>query len=115
MRRSDDQMAKISEACNEMVNSKSLSEFTRADTRFHVCILMATGNDLLVPLGVLIESALVNLFVQITRQENRLDYAKKLHQNIEKNIRLQKPEAARAAVRKLLADTDQIIASQVRD
>ena len=33
----------------------SLQERTQADTRFHLAILRASGNDLLVPLGVLIE------------------------------------------------------------
>ena len=67
----------------------------------------ASGNDLLVPLGVLIESALDHLFVFTTRAGRRPRHAQKLHEAIEKNIRLQRPAAARNAVHKLLANTDE--------
>ncbi|TIS55436.1 FadR/GntR family transcriptional regulator [Mesorhizobium sp.] len=106
MRRSEEQMAEISQACREMGEATSLQERTRADTRFHLAILRASGNDLLVPLGVLIESALDHLFIFTTRQTSDQRQAQKLHGAIEKNIRLQRPEAARNAVRKLLANTD---------
>ena len=111
-RRSDEQMAEISAACREMGEATSLASRTQADTRFHLAILRASGNDLLVPLGVLIESALNNLFVFTTRETSDVRHAQKLHEAIERSIRLQRPEAARAAVRKLLANTDQVI---VRD
>ena len=55
-RRSDAQMTEISRACSDMRAARFLSERTEADTRFHVAILRASGNELLVPLGVLIES-----------------------------------------------------------
>ena len=108
-RRSEEQMAEISTACREMGEATSLSSRTQADTRFHLAILRASGNDLLVPLGVLIESALDHLFVFVTRELNDVRHAQKLHEAIEKNIRLQRPEAARSAVRKLLANTDLVI------
>lgn len=109
-RRSEEQMAEISAACREMGAARSLPERTEADTRFHLLILHASGNELLVPLGVLIESAFDQLFIFVTREQNDLAYAQTLHENIEKCIRLRRPEAARAAVRKLLANTDDIIA-----
>lgn len=109
MRRTEAEMAEISKACWDMGHATSLSERTQADTRFHLAILRASGNDLLVPLGVLIESALNNLFVYVTREVDDLQHAQKLHETIERNIRLQRPEAARNAVRKLLANTDEII------
>jgi DNA-binding FadR family transcriptional regulator len=71
--------------------------------------LRAAGNDLLVPLGVLIESAFDHLFVYVTREGDDLGYAQKLHETIERSIRMKRPEAARRAVRKLLANTDDII------
>jgi DNA-binding FadR family transcriptional regulator len=109
LRRSDEQMAEISKACREMGQATSLTERTRADTRFHVAILRASGNELLVPLGVLIESALNNLFVFVTREVDDLQHAQTLHEAIEQSIRLRRPEAARRAVRKLLANTDEIV------
>jgi DNA-binding FadR family transcriptional regulator len=92
-----------------MGEATSLSSRTQADTRFHLAILRASGNDLLVPLGVLIESALNNLFVFVTRELNDVQSAQILHEAIEKAIRLRRPDAARRAVRKLLANTDEVI------
>ena len=108
-RRTGEQMAEISQACREMGEATSLQERTQADTRFHLAILRASGNELLVPLGVLIESTLNHLFVYVTREESSIRHAQTLHEAIEKSIRLQRPDAARKAVRKLLANTDEII------
>ncbi|MEI5678315.1 MULTISPECIES: FadR/GntR family transcriptional regulator [unclassified Mesorhizobium] len=108
-RRTDEQMAEISQALHDMEHAGSLQQRTQADTRFHVAILRASGNDLLVPLGVLIESALNHLFVHVTREGESLQRAQRLHENIEKSIRLQRPNTARNAVRKLLANTDEVI------
>ncbi|MDX8534844.1 FadR/GntR family transcriptional regulator [Mesorhizobium sp. VK25A] len=112
IRRTDEQMAEISQACREMGEATNLQERTRADTRFHLAILRASGNDLLVPLGVLIESAFDHLFTYTTRELDDLHYAQKLHEAIERNIRLKRPDAARNAVRKLLANTDEVIQSR---
>jgi DNA-binding FadR family transcriptional regulator len=114
MRRTEAQMEEISRACAEMGSATTLMERTRADTRFHLAILRASGNELLVPLGVLIEQALDHLFTFTTRESSGLLTAQKLHETIENNIRLQRPDAARAAVRKLLANTDQVIDTKVR-
>ena len=107
MRRSDEEMAEISQACREMGDALSLQERIRADTRFHLAILRASGNDLLVPLGVLIESALDHLFDFTTQRVGDQRQAQKLHEAIEKNIRLQRPAAARNAVHRLLENTDE--------
>ncbi|RWM14103.1 MAG: FadR family transcriptional regulator [Mesorhizobium sp.] len=112
MRRTDEQMAEISQACREMGEATNLQERTRADTRFHLAILRASGNDLLVPLGVLIESAFDHLFTYTTRELDDLQHVQKLHEAIERNIRLKRPDAARNAVRKLLANTDEVIQSR---
>jgi DNA-binding FadR family transcriptional regulator len=108
-RRSDEQMAEISRACHDMGRAPTLHERIEADTRFHLAILRASGNELLVPLGVLIESALDHLFVFVTREVDDLHHAQALHEEIERTIRLRRPDAARKAVRKLLANTDSII------
>lgn len=113
-RRSEQQMREIADACSEMVGARSLMIRTAADTRFHMAILSASGNELLVPLGVLIESALEQLFVYVTREQQDLEHAMKLHQNIEREIRLRRPDAARQAVRRLLKNTDDVIAGTNR-
>lgn len=111
-RRNDEELEGISRACREMGTARTLSERTAADTRFHLAILRAAGNELLLPLGALIDSALEGLFVFVTREINDIRHAQDLHEDIEKNIRLQRPEAARKAVRRLLANTDAVIAMQ---
>ena len=73
-----------------------------------MAILRASGNDLLVPLGVLIESALNNLFVFVTRELNDVRTPRTCTRR-SRSVRLQRPDAARNAVRKLLANTDQVI------
>jgi DNA-binding FadR family transcriptional regulator len=111
MRRTPEQMTAISLACHQMGSSGNLSDRTAADTRFHVAILRAAGNELLLPLGAAIDSALERLFVLVTREVDDLRHAQDLHEEIEKCIRLQRPDAARKAVRRLLANTDVIIES----
>jgi DNA-binding FadR family transcriptional regulator len=107
------QMDEISKCCRDMGEATSLQERTMADTGFHLAILRASGNDLLVPLGVLIESALNHLFTFVTH-DIKDSRAQSLHEAIEKNIRLRHPKAARNAVRKLLANTDEVIARSAR-
>ena len=51
--RTEAEMAEISQACQDMPKATSLPERTRADTRFHFAIRCASGNGLLVRLGVL--------------------------------------------------------------
>lgn len=108
-RRDEQQMRDISQALSDMAQASSFQQHTDADTRFHVAILRASGNELLVPLGVAIESALNHLFVHVTRRSTNREHAQKLHAEIERCIRQQRPNAARSAVRKLLANTDDII------
>lgn len=115
IRRSEEQMAEITEALRDMGQATTLQARTQADTRFHLAILRASGNDLLIPLGTLIESALNHLFLLVTRNDSTLVHALRLHGNIEKSIRLQRPNAARNAVRRLLANTDALIAHSERN
>ena len=103
------QMAAISDACRDMGTATSVENRTEADVRFHLGILNAAGNEFLVPFGFLIESALANVFDYVTRSVGTLRHAQSLHENIEKAIRQRRPEAARRAVRLLLADTDDVI------
>jgi DNA-binding FadR family transcriptional regulator len=108
-RRSREEMSRISTACEAMGNAGSLSERSAADVDFHVAVLEASGNELLLPLGVLIESALNSLFVIITRAAGDLRHAQELHYAIEKAIRLRRPSAARRAVHRLLDNSDSMI------
>jgi DNA-binding FadR family transcriptional regulator len=108
------QMRAITEACRDMGTATTLENRIAADVRFHLGILTAAGNEFLVPFGFLIESALANVFDYVTRQIGHLKHAQSLHEDIEAAIRKRRPEAARRAVRRLLADTDKIIQSGKR-
>ncbi len=110
VKRSSAQMEVISRACADMASAPNLARRSDADVRFHLAILKASGNELLVPLGVLIDSALNNLFVLTTREAGDLHHAQDLHYAIEKAIRQKKANAARIAVRRLLDNSDKLIA-----
>jgi DNA-binding FadR family transcriptional regulator len=103
------QMAMITAACRDMGAATTFETRIDADVRFHLAILGAAGNEFLVPFGFLIESALTNVFVYVTRHVGTLRHAQSLHEDIEKAIRRRRPDAARRAARRLLADTDDII------
>mgnify|MGYP002393171318 CR=1 FL=1 len=108
-RRRAPQMAAISEACAELSRASSIQERTLADTRFHLAILRASGNDLLNPLGVMIESALNHLFSFVSGAMQDHGRSQFLHEEIERSIRLRRPKAARQAVHLLLACNDEAI------
>ena len=103
------QMNAISDACRDMGTATTLENRIDADVRFHLGILNAAGNEFLVPFGFLIESALANVFDAVTRHVGSLRHAQSLHEDIEKAVRRRRPEAARRAARRLLADTDHVI------
>ena len=87
-----------------------LSERTEADTRFHVAILRASGNELLVPLGVLIEfGPRKSVRLRHARGERSRNMRRSCTRTSRSCVRLQRREAARRAVRRLLATTDEII------
>ncbi len=106
--RSAEQMAAISLACRNMGTATSVENRIEADVRFHLGILHAAGNEFLVPFGSLIELALATVFDFATRRAGTR-HAQSLHEDIEKAIRRQRPDAARRAVLRLLADTDDVI------
>lgn len=106
-------MKLIDGAMDEMWKAKSHRELVAADVNFHLSILQAAGNDLLVPLGFLIEAALANLFDYTVRPKD-WRAARPLHEAIATAIRQRRPQAARLAVRKLLRDTDAIIERRLK-
>jgi DNA-binding FadR family transcriptional regulator len=112
--RTDEQMVAISVSCRDMGTAKTLEAFIEADVRFHLAVLSAAGNEFLVPFGLLVESALAALFDYVTRRFGTLRHAQSLHEEIEKAIRLRRPNAARRAVHRLLADTDSAIPPEPR-
>jgi DNA-binding FadR family transcriptional regulator len=104
-----DQLRAIEAAFAEMAAAKTLAAWNEADVRFHFAILQAAGNELLVPLGLVIESALGSMFTYTARQKGDVGRTLPGHERILIAIRARRPNAARQAVRRLLDDTSRIV------
>ena len=107
--RTDEQMAEIENAFAAMAEAKTLIAWNNADVLFHQAILLAAGNELLVPLGLVIESALGNMFNYTASHRGDIGRTLPGHERILVAIRGQKPNAARLAVRHLLRDTGRVV------
>ncbi|HEX6120782.1 MAG TPA: FadR/GntR family transcriptional regulator [Dongiaceae bacterium] len=103
------QLATIEAAYKGMVESTNIADWNTHDVRFHLAILGAADNELLVPLGILIESALSNMFAFTASHNEDVRKALPLHEAILAAIRRRSPAAARRAARVLLADTGRVI------
>jgi DNA-binding FadR family transcriptional regulator len=103
------QLAAIEAAFKGMVDSTNTADWNANDVKFHLAVLGAAGNELLVPLGFLIESALSNMFEYTAAHNEELRAALPLHEAILAAIRRRNATAARRAARALLADTSGVI------
>jgi GntR family transcriptional regulator, galactonate operon transcriptional repressor len=81
------------------------AELIAADVRFHKEILQASGNRLLGALGSLIEMALVGTFKMGWRSLAIKDDRLHQHRDVMQAIAARRPEAARAAMAKLLQES----------
>jgi DNA-binding FadR family transcriptional regulator len=109
-----EQMLAIEEAYAAMAAAKTLAAWNDADVKFHFAILQAAGNELLVPLGLVIESALGSMFTYTARQKGDVGRTLPGHERILVAIRARRPNAARQAVRKLLGDTSRIVGQVIQ-
>jgi len=109
------QLKTIEEALIGMHDATDLGAWNLADVQFHVAILWAAGNELLVPFGFLIESALGTMFDFTGRHNQDWRKAYPLHEAIVAAIRKRRPDSARKAVRVLLGDTGKVLAQQARE
>jgi DNA-binding FadR family transcriptional regulator len=103
------QLATIEAAYQGMVDATDLMSWNAHDVKFHLAVLGAAGNELLVPLGFLIESALKNMFEFTAAHNEDVRKALPLHEAILTAIRRRSPVAARRAARILLEDTSGVI------
>jgi DNA-binding FadR family transcriptional regulator len=103
------QLGAIEAAYKGMVDSANTADWNANDVKFHLAVLGAAGNELLVPLGFLIESALSNMFDYTATHNEELRAALPLHEAILVAIRRRNATAARRAARALLADTSSVI------
>lgn len=103
------QLTLIEGALAAMRAARTIEQWNAADVRFHLAILWAAGNELLVPFGFVIESALGSLFDYTARSAEDMRRALPLHEAIFAAIRRRRPDEARRAVKRLLANTDRVI------
>jgi DNA-binding FadR family transcriptional regulator len=107
-----DDIAEIRRAYRDMEASAEGADrepWTEADLRFHQGILTATGNELLGPLGSLIEAALASSFKLSTARPGAARDSLPRHLLVLEEIERGDAEGAGAAMRQLLASSAQDI------
>jgi len=111
-RASEEELASIENALSEMKGCDPESrDAIHADLAFHLRILAASGNELLVSLGYLIESALAQSFELSTHRPGARENSIPLHEAVLVEIRARRPEGARKAMNHLLSEAWADIAS----
>lgn len=98
-------------AFTAMQTAKSHVDIVKADVNFHETLLTCANNELLIPLGILIEETLGNLFDFTTQRNPSYRQALKLHENIVRAVVAGDAGAARKAMLVLISDTDAVITS----
>ena len=86
-----------------MAVARNVDEWVRADLRFHLSVLEAGGNELLVPLGTLIDRTLEAQLQLNARRADNASLAE--HMAVSDAIRVRDEDGARRAIAALLAVT----------
>jgi DNA-binding FadR family transcriptional regulator len=92
----------IEAALHDMATTTDVNAHHAADLRFHLCILEAAGNDLLLGLRYGIEGALSFAIRLLTRSKEEGESSHALHQAVADAITRKRPAAARAAMDRLV-------------
>jgi DNA-binding FadR family transcriptional regulator len=85
--------------------STTHDEWAKADLVFHEAVLQATGNELLISLFSVIETALGMFFVLSARNASNFKYSLPHHQKVMEAIARKQPEAARNAMQAMIGDS----------
>lgn len=102
-RATDEQVVHIGKAFDAMATAETgTDESIKADLLFHQAILEASGNDLLIPLGFVIESALSQSIKLSHSREGARENSIPLHEEVFRAIKTRRPQAAREAMNILL-------------
>ena len=110
-KRSEPQLRRLEAAIQAMGNATSPEAMVAPDVEFHLALLAAANNELLIPFGIIIEQALEQMFHFTSRQHPRPLSVVPLHQSVVDAVKRADPPAAAAAVTALLEDTDAVIAA----
>jgi DNA-binding FadR family transcriptional regulator len=99
------QLAAIDTAYHQMDAARNSDEWAVADLSFHDAVLQATGNELMVSLFSVVETALGMFFVLSAQTAGDFKYSLPHHQKVLDAIRRQQPEVARKAMQNMVADS----------
>ncbi len=115
-RATDEEIAALQKAYDEMERAGGNFEaFKEPDLRFHTLILEACHNELLEHMASIIGSILRTLFAFASRPPGAVARATPLHGAIVDAIRARDPDAAEAAVLRLIDDTRASVEQALRD
>ena len=92
----------IEAALHDMATTTDVNAHHAADLRFHLCILEAAGNDLLLGLRYGIEGALSFAIRLLTRSKEEGESSHALHKAVADAITKKDPAAARATMNQLV-------------
>lgn len=104
-RRTAAQLSSIELAYGEMEAATNLDAWTAADLAFHEAMLQATGNELMISLFSVVESALGMFFVLSARTAGDFKYSLPHHLKVLEAVRRKHPEVARKAMQTMIADS----------
>lgn len=106
VRATDEQIAALEESCEQMrAAGESLEAFMDPDLRFHTLLLEASHNELLEHMASILTSVLRTLFSYSARPPGAFGRAAELHCAVVEAIREHDPDAAEAALLRLVDDT----------
>jgi DNA-binding FadR family transcriptional regulator len=114
-RATDDEIAALEEAFAAMSDAEDLEASIDADVRFHSILLQAAHNELLEHLSSIVTAVLRMLFAFSSRRPRTFTRALPLHEAIIEAVESHDPEAAEAAVLRLLEDTAKNIKRALRE
>jgi DNA-binding FadR family transcriptional regulator len=92
-------------AFDAMEAAPNAEAWTTADLDFHEAILAATGNELLISLFSVIETALSSYFIMSARTAKNFKYSLPQHKEVLLAIKAKRPDAAHKAMLKVISDT----------
>lgn len=108
-KRTPEQLLRLETALVAMDNAEDGEAFVKADVEFHLALLAAANNPLMLSFGRMIEHALPFLFEYTIRRNPTPEMVVPLHAAVVAAVRRSRPTDARRALQRLLTDTDNAI------
>ncbi len=110
-KRTPAQLLRLKTALGGMRAARSTEEMVAPDVEFHLALLAAANNELLIPFGIIIEQALQQMFDYTSRYNPKPLDVIPLHLAVVEAVERSETQAASQAVLELLNDTDAVIAA----